>query len=256
VLLGAEPGFGWPDFAALGVTAHPSFGVGAVYRGRFRDLSLLVLADQASNDDLFCGRALSGEAGQQLERFLRAAGLTRRYLIVRTLPVDTLDLSQSRRNSLVDRPEVQALHRELLRRVRAENPQAGVLLALGPGAQRLAPQVVPPGMEVIPLAAAGSSGAAASWQAALDQLATRTYPRDLGNPSFQLGSGRGQLPRIDLPYGTLRWVGSSGDRAVRPTDLDLGKPSPNYLKLFAPTWVTQLGPAPLTPAEQQAADQL
>ena len=38
--------------------------------------------------------------------------------------------------------------------------------------------------------------------------------------------------------------------------LDQGKPSPNYLKLFAPTWVAQLGPAPLTPAEQQAADQL
>jgi uracil-DNA glycosylase len=256
LLLGAEPGFGWPDFAALGVTAHPSFGVGAVYRGRFRDLSLLVLADQASNDDLFTGQALSGDAGQRLERLLRAAGLTRRYLVVRTLPVDTLDLSQSRRNSLVDRPEVQALHRELLRRVRAENPQARVLLALGPGAQRLAPQVVPPGVEVIPLAAVGSSGAAASWQAALDQLATRTYPRDLANPSFQLGSGRGQLPRIELPYGTLRWGGSSGDRAVRPTDLDLGKPSPSYLKLFAPTWVAQLGPAPLTPAEQQAADQL
>ena len=38
--------------------------------------------------------------------------------------------------------------------------------------------------------------------------------------------------------------------------LDQGKPSPNYLKLFAPTWVAQLSPAPLTPAEQQAADQL
>jgi len=54
----------------------------------------------------------------------------------------------------------------------------------------------------------------------------------------------------------LRWVGSSGDRAVRPTDLDTDKPSANYLKLFAPTWVAQLGPAPLTPAEQQAAEQL
>jgi uracil-DNA glycosylase len=256
LLLGMEPGFAWPDFAALGVTTHPSFGVGAVYRGRFRDLSLLVLADQASNDDLFSGRALSGEAGQRLERFLRAAGITRRYLIVRTLPVDTLDLTESRRNRLVDRPETRALLRELLRRVRADNPPAGVLLALGPGAQRLAPQVAPSGVDVIPLAAAGASGAAASWQAALDQLATRAYPRDLPNPSFQLGSGRGQLPRVDLPYGTLRWVGSSGDRAVRPTDLDLDKPSPDYLKLFAPDWVAQLGPAPLSPAEQQAADQL
>jgi uracil-DNA glycosylase len=194
-----ESGFSWPDFAALGVTSHPSFGVGAVYRGRFRDVSLVVLADQASDDDLFTGRALSGEAGQRLERFLRAAGLTRRYLVVRTLPVDTLDLTQSRRNSLLDRPETAALHRELLRRVRAENPQAGVLLALGPGAQRLALQVVPAGMDVIAMAAAGASGTAASWQAALDQLATRTYPKDLTNPSFQLGSDLGQLPRAVRP---------------------------------------------------------
>jgi uracil-DNA glycosylase len=256
LLLGAEPCFGWPDFVALGVTAHPSFGVGAIYRGRFRDLSLVVLADQASNDDLFCGRALSGEAGQRLERFLAAAGITRRYLVLRTLPVDTLDLSASRRAALVDRPEVQALHRELLRRVRGDNPQAGLLLAVGPGAQRLAPRVVPAGMEVLGLAAAGGSGAAASWQAALDRLATRSYPRDLSNPTFQLRPGRGQLPRADLPYGSLRWLGTSGDRAVRPTDLDLDRPSPNYLKLFAPAWVAQLAPAPLSPAEQAAADQL
>jgi uracil-DNA glycosylase len=256
LLLGAEPGFGWPEFAALGVTAHSSFGVGAIYRGRFRNLSLIVLADQASHDDVFTGRALSGEAGQLLERFLAAAGLTRRYLVVRTLPVDTMDLTQTRRNQLLDHPQVQALHRELLGRLGADNPQAKILLALGFGAQRLAPQVVPSGMEVLGLAAAGSPGAAASWQAALDQLATRSYPTDLSNPSFQLPSGRGQLPRADLPYGTLRWVGTSGDRAVRPTDLDLDKPSPNYLKLFAPTWVAQLAPAPLTAAEQAAADQL
>jgi uracil-DNA glycosylase len=256
LLLGFEPGLPWPDFAALGVTIHPSFGVGPIYRGRFRDLSLLVLADQASHDDLFTGRALSGEAGQRLERFLRAAGLTRRYLILRTLPVDTLDLSPSRRASLVDQPQVQALHRELLRRVRAENPQANVLLAIGPGAQRLASQVAPAGVEVIGLAAAASSAAKGSWQAALDQLATRTYPKDLPNPTFQFVPDRGQLPRIDLAYATLRWVGSSGDRAVRAFDLDLNKPSPDYLKLFAPSWVAQLAPAPLTPEEQQAADQL
>jgi hypothetical protein len=151
---------------------------------------------------------------------------------------------------------VQALHRELLQRVLAQNPDVTALLALGPGAQRLAPQVAPAGLEVIGLAAHGASGAAASWQAALDRLATRTYPRDVANPTFQLPTGRGQLPRADLPYGTLRWVGTSGDRAVRPTDLDLGRPSPDYLKLFAPAWVAQLAPAPLTPAEQAAADQL
>jgi uracil-DNA glycosylase len=256
LLLGLEPGLAWPDFAALGVSSHPSLGTGAIYRGRFRDLSLVVLADQASDDDLFTGRALSGEAGQRLARFLRAAGLERRYLVLRTLPVDTLDLTRTRRDALVDQPGVRALHRELLQRVRARNPELGILLALGPSAQRLAPWVAPAGVEVIGMAAAGTSGATASWQAALDRLAARDYPKDLPDPSFQLPSGRGQLPRIDLPYGTLRWVGTSGDRAVRPTDLDLGKPSPDYLKLFAPTWVAKLAPTPLTPAERAAADKL
>jgi len=256
LLLGGEPGLAWPDFAARGVTSDASFGVGPIYRGRFSNLSLIVLADQASDDDLFTGRALSGDAGQHLEQLLLAAGITRRYLVVRTLPVGTLDLTQARRNGLLDLPQVQALHRELLQRVLAQNPDVTALLALGPGAQRLAPQVVPAGLEVIGLAAQGASGAAASWQAALDRLATRAYPRDVANPTFQLPAGRGQLPRADLPYGTLRWVGTSGDRAVRPTDLDLGRPSPDYLKLFAPAWVAQLAPAPLSPAEQAAADQL
>ena len=67
---------------------------------------------------------------------------------------------------------------------------------------------------------------------------------------------RSQLPRRDLPYGTTRWVGTSGDRAVRPTDLDLGRPSPDYVELFVPAWVANLGPAPLSAAEQAAADQL
>jgi uracil-DNA glycosylase len=256
LLLGGEPGLAWPDFAARGVTSDASFGVGPIYRGRFGNLSLIVLADQASDDDLFTGRALSGDAGQHLDQLLLAAGITRRYLVLRTLPVDTLDLTQARRNSMLDLPQVQALHRELLQQVLAQNPDVTALLALGPGAQRLAPQVAPAGLEVIGLAAHGASGAAASWQAALDRLATRTYPRDVANPTFQLPTGRGQLPRADLPYGTLRWVGTSGDRAVRPTDLDLGRPSPDYLKLFAPAWVAQLAPAPLTPAEQAAADQL
>src|SRR6266542_3273230 len=176
--------------------------------------------------------------------------------LARPLPVDTLDLTQAERDSLVDQPQVRALHRELLRRVRAQNPAVTAVLALGPGARRLAPQVTPAGIEVIELAAHGATGAAASWQAALDRLATHSYPKDVANPSFQLGSGRGQLPRSDLPYGALRWLGTSGDRAVRPTDLDLGRPSPDYLKLFVPAWVAQLPPAPLTPAEQAAADQL
>jgi hypothetical protein len=256
LLLGAESGFGWPDFTALGVTSHPSFGAGPIYRGRFAELSLIVLADQHSADDLFTGRAVCGEAGQQLQGFLAAAGLTRRYLILRTVPVDTSDLSAARRRSIVDNSLVQAVHRELLRRILAGNPGVAVVLTVGPDAQRLAPDVVPAGMPMIGLARHGGSGWRASWQDALTDLAARSYPRDIAQPTFTLPTSRGQIPRLDLPYGVPRWVGTSGDRGVRPTDLSTGRPSPDYLKVFVPGWVARLSPAPLSPAEQQAADQL
>jgi uracil-DNA glycosylase len=256
LLLGGEPGFDWPDFAALGVTSHPSFGTGPIYRGRFTQLSLVVLADQRSDDDTFAARALAGEAGQRFQGVLRAAGLTKRYLIIRSLPVDTLDLTPAKRLTLVDHPKVQALHRELLSRVRSSNAGITALLAMGPGARRLAPNVAPAGLDIIELAGHDEPGFQASWQAALTQLAGRAYTKDLTNPTFVAPTVRSQVPRTDLPYGTPRWVGTSGDRAVRPKDTTLGKPSPDYLKLFLPSWVAALGAAPLSPAEQAAADQL
>lgn len=256
LLLGGETGFDWPGFTSLGVTSHASFGVGPIYRGRFRQLSLLVLADQTSQDDLFTGRALSGEAGQRFQGFLRAAGLTQRYLIVRTLPVDTIDLSSAKRHALVDNPKVRSVHRELLQRVVSANGGMAALLAMGSGARRLAPNVVPTGLPVIELAAHKETGWAASWQAALSNLAARTYMKDLSSPTFAMPATRSQLPRVDLPYGTPRWIGTSGDRGVRPRDLDLGRPSPDYLKLFLPSWVAGLAPAPLSAAEQAAADLL
>jgi uracil-DNA glycosylase len=256
LLLGGEPGFGWPDFAALGVTADASFGVGPVYRGRFADLSLVVLADQSAEDDLFAARAFTGDAGQRFQGFLAAAGLTRRYLILRALPVDTLDLGATARAALVDDAHVQALHRELLQRVLSANGGVAALLALGPAARRLAPHVVPAGLDVIELAATSEPNAPASWQAALTTLKGKSYAKDVASPTFTLPATRSQIPRADLPYGVLRWFGTSGDRGVRPVDTAAARPSPDYLKLFAPAWLMSLPPAPLSPDELAAVHAL
>src|SRR5262245_30104550 len=256
LLAGAEPGFGWPDFAALGVTSHASFGTGPVYRGRFDQLSAYVIADQSSDDDIFTGRALCGEAGQFFQGFLTAAGLTKGYLIVRTLPVDTLDQSPAQQLALAGSAQVQAFHRELLTRLHADNPGALVLLAMGPAARHLAPSVVPAGVDVINLDGYAEPGFQASWQTALTELAGRTYGRDIASPTFTVAAVRSQLPRTDLPYGTARWSGTSGDRAVRPIDTQTGKLSPDYLKVFVPQWLADLDPAPLTASEQSASEEL
>jgi uracil-DNA glycosylase len=256
LLAGGEPGLGWPDFSALGVTSHASFGTGPIYRGRFSQISLFIVADQGSDDDTFTARALSGQAGQYFQGFLTAAGLTERYLIIRTLPVDTLDLTPAQQLALAGSPLVQALHRELLRRLQSQNTGASVVLALGPGARRLAANVAPAGVDVIELAGYGEPDFQASWQSGLTQLAGRAYTKDTADPSFAAPIARSQLPRMDLPYGMARWAGTSGDRAVRPIDTDTGRPSPDYLKLFVPAWVAELDPAPLTASEQLAAKQL
>jgi hypothetical protein len=98
----------------------------------------------------------------------------------------------------------------------------------------------------------GESGALASWQQALATIKTLSYAKDIASPSFQYGGARGQVPRIDLPYGTLRWQGTSGDRAVRARAG--AKPSADYFKIVMPQWAFDLAPEPLSAAEQTAVD--
>jgi len=255
LLMGGEAGLSWPDFAALGVTSAASFGTGAVYRGRFTSVSLLVLADPDSPDDLFAGRALCGETGQRLQAWLTAAGLTKRYLIVRTVPVDVSDLSSAKRTALVDNAQVRALHAAILARVRSANAGLAALVTLGPGAQRLAGTIAPAGLRVVSLPA-WSTSARPRWQAALDTLSGLDYARDLSAPTFVMPTTRGRVPTADLPFGTPIWVGTSGNRASRPTDRATGKPSPDYLKVYLPGWVAALAPPPLSAADAAAASAL
>src|SRR5262249_61617406 len=112
------------------------------------------------------GGPLPGDSAKLSQVSLQAAALPSRYLIIRTLPVDTLDLSPATRLALAGNPLVQAFHRELLRRLRAKNAGATALLAMGPGARRLAPAVGPAGLGGIDLAAPREPALPAPRQAA------------------------------------------------------------------------------------------
>jgi uracil-DNA glycosylase len=254
LLMGGRPGLEWPDFHALGADAHPSFGFGPIYRGRPEDATVILLADQRSYDDLFTCRALSGEAGQHLENFLNAAGVDESYAIFRVLPVDTMDVSAAVRNSLVDNAQVRKVYREILARAARANHRSKVILAVGPMARRMIADVTPSGVPVVEMKAWGQSGAASSWQDALDELAGITYGKDLPGPSFHFDSTRGQIPREDLPYGVPRWQGTSGDRVLKPKRGS--KRSPDYYKLMMPRWVFELDPEPLSPSEAAAVEQI
>ncbi len=249
LLQGGLAGFAWPDWGALGLQAAPSLGTGPIYRGRLAEPSILVLADQESHDDIFTMRAVTGEAGQRLQAFLTAAGLTRRYGILRVLPVDTLQDASARVRAAVDSADVRALYAEAVRR---SDPR--VVLLVGPLARRIGDHVVPDGTPVVTMKARRESGADASWRAALTELEALTYPRDITAPSFDYAGEREQIPRQDLPYGTLRWQATSGDRAQRPTRD--GAASFDYYKITMPSWASALAPPPLSSAEAEAIEEL
>lgn len=242
LLVGAGGGPAWPDFAALGVPGAATYGGGALYRGRFTGVRLLVLADQSGHDDLVWGRALVGEAGQRLQGLLAALGVTRSYLILRTLPVDTAGLSTGKVWALADRPDVVAHHRAVVGRVLDDNAVAAVV-AVGPHAERIAGRLDLDGQPVVVLPPWSSSGARAAWTAAYERLRSLGIALDQPPVGAPWDGDRAQIPRADLPFGFPRWQGSSGDRVVRskrPAGAD-PPPEPAY-KVWAPRWVDALDP--------------
>ena len=173
LMMGGDPGLAWPDFTALGATAHPSFGYGPIYRGRPSQARILVLADQESHDDLFMFRALTGDAGQRLQQFLHAMGITASYAILRVLPIDTLGLAPAKVDAIVDHAQVRQLYRAIVERIVAASSTA-LALVVGPYAQRLSAHVMPAGLATVEMKAWKESGALANWKQALQQIKTKT----------------------------------------------------------------------------------
>jgi hypothetical protein len=252
--MGGETGLEWPDFQALGAPGHPSFGTGPIFRGRPEQANLLILADQQSHDDLFFGRALTGESGQHMQAFLEAIGIRRAYLILRILPVDTLELPTAQVRAIVNHPQVQQVYQSMVDRVRAENAGLGLILTFGQHSRTLLQNLNIGNIPHISLRAWKEAGSLQDWQDQLPAIHQINYPREIANPTFVYDGRRGQIPRIDLPYGTLHWMGTSGDRTRQALNANTQVPTPDYFKLYLPRWVFNLNPRPLSPEEQDAVD--
>lgn len=247
LLQGGLANLAWPDFSGFGLESHPSYGVGPIYRGRLRRPSILVVGDQQSHDDMFTGRALTGEGGQRLQAFLAAAGVTSSYGILRVLPVDTLGAKAASVRAAIDDPRVRAIYAEAIRR---SDPK--ILVVMGPNSERLVEAIDPDVPAAVLMKSPSQSGYAGDWRTALTKLSGLTYPRDVSSPSFDYQGERLQIPRRDLAFGTLRWQASSGSRAVRASRQ--GNPTSDYYKFRMPAWAATLSPEPLTASEQSAAD--
>ncbi|MEX0290255.1 MAG: uracil-DNA glycosylase family protein [Flavobacteriaceae bacterium] len=253
LIMGGYPGKEWPDFEALGVNAHPSLGGMPLFRGRPDKTTILVLADPQSVDDLFSMRALCGKSGQHFQGFLNAAGVPSRYCILRSLPVDVTGMTLSQRIDLVQHPQVKMMYKTILEKVLDYN-DAAIILLMGPMAQehwKLAG--ITTDLPIITLKNRSQRNWLSNWQHGLTQLSALNYPKEI-SASFQYEGSRSQIPRFDLPYGFLRWQGTSGDRAKK-AKRENGEWSPYYYKWFAPDWVFRSDPKPLSSTETELLNQ-
>ena len=215
---------------------------------------MLILADQQSHDDLFTGRALTGDSGQHMQAFLESIGVLKAYVIIRVLPVDTLDLDADAVSAIVRHPQVQKVYQAIVDRIIDRNKKLGLVLSFGSHARTLLQNLSLGDLPTVRLKAWKDQGALQDWQNHLQTLRQIDYKREVASPSFAYEGQRGQIPRIDLPYGTLRWIGTCGNRARRPIDLSTQTLSPDYYKIFIPDWVFNLAPLPLSSDEQNAIE--
>ncbi|MBT3586999.1 MAG: hypothetical protein HN509_18955 [Halobacteriovoraceae bacterium] len=214
------------DWEDLGVTQHMSFGPNGFYRGQLEAAETLVIADQFSHDDFFSGRALTGRAGQALQAQLNKLGT---YTIIRTVPVDTLDLSSSARSEVANNSDVEKGRNKVLSLLKGSNSYKKII-AVGKIAKGIAEKI-------------------AAAKVVSDQTLNVEY---IENPSGSLSI----IPRADLPAHTRWWMGTSGDRAARGYRGSSNNKvySGDYYKVYAPRWATKTKAGSLTPDERTSVN--
>ncbi|PIS10152.1 MAG: hypothetical protein COT73_10920 [Bdellovibrio sp. CG10_big_fil_rev_8_21_14_0_10_47_8] len=233
VLMGQKTN-SWPNFTALGAVSHSSFGFGQIYRGHLDSATVLVLADQESHDDMFSTRALTGTGGQRLQTFLDALNVGSNYAIIRTLPVDTLNLPTKKVSEIALQPEVAAVRKEIFDAI-LKRGKTKLVLTVGPVAAE-AIKGISPGAPVINLDFPLQDSHLAQWKKMLAEIdGMRILPAKVGAYDGSLTA----IPRTDLPAHTRWWMGTSGSRASRAYVMNGGSKADNgdYYKFDAPGWV-------------------
>ncbi|MBI2645695.1 MAG: hypothetical protein HYW85_01450, partial [Deltaproteobacteria bacterium] len=185
--------------------------------------------------------------------FLTRIGAIHNYAIIRTLPVDTLDLSFDKVKEISNNSQVVRVRNRILERILEEN-DVQLILTFGPHAKEAMRKVDTKDVTVLNLKSATEKGAAENWNEGLKRLQKVRYTPDYdpqlsfrySEKSFK--NTRLEINRYDLPINTPRWFGTSGSLGSR------GLNNPEHYKFTMPQWADRLRAPKLSKRERDALE--
>ena len=200
---------------------------------------------------MFSGRALTGTGGQYLQTFLNAIGATTSYLIIRTLPVDTLDLSVMKQKEIALNPDVSNAREKIIQSV-LDKGNTQLLISVG-DVSHVVVDALNPSLPVIKVPSFLSDNSS-SLESALKKV--KNLKLKLNNKAVDYFRTLSTIPRADLPAYTRFWMGTSGSRASRAHEIINGKKIYNgdYYIFEAPNWATKWSLGNLSSDEQESVN--
>ena len=194
---------------------HTDFGP-VFYRGRLDGSArVLVIGQDPATDETLAGRALVGQAGQIVQKYLTKLGLTRSYLMFNSFLFGGQSTALS--TSMATDATIMAFRNKLFDLAKSMNTLTAIL-AFGQYAQISAsnwPGAT--GIPVIPLShPTAQSGVAASWNSRFAAAHAAIAPDSDGQvdttpyDTAVTPLPPSDIPRIDLPFGIPAWHGTGG----------------------------------------------
>ena len=201
---------------AKAFTEGSPFPQGAMIRGRPDRAEILVLADQFSRDDARLGRALTGIEGEKLQGFLSGLGVGPNYVILRTLPVDTLGKDPREIQTLLDRSR--SWRNGLVAKLLKANPGLQFVLTLGPQADQEIKTMSLGNVPAISLTGPGG------YQRAFESIRhSTTWEKDR---RMMLSLKPVPLPAADLPDGVSSPASVAAETPRKPASKRLSQRAP------------------------------